>query len=70
MSNKSRHVDSDGLRSRKHDNTLVKTVRKDYGEEFAPGTRSDAKLSTVKRNEGLPSDASLNDLLRHFGMKK
>jgi len=56
----------DGLKSRKHDNTLVKTVRNQYGEEFAAGTREDARLSTVKRKEGLPSDASLNDLLRHF----
>jgi len=57
-------------RTRKHDNTRVKKIRKKYGENFAPGIRSDAKFSTVKEKEGLPADASLNDALRHFGLKK
>ena len=42
-----RHRDKDGEISRKHGNTLVSTLRDTYGPDFAPGIRSDAKLSTV-----------------------
>ena len=42
-----RHRDADGRIERKHGNTLVGTLRDKYGQEFAPGFRSDAKLSTV-----------------------
>ena len=42
-----RHRDKDGEISKKHGNTLVSTLRDTYGPDFAPGIRSDAKLSTV-----------------------
>lgn len=42
-----RHRDKNGEISRKHGNTEVKTLRKIYGREFAPGFPDDAKLSSV-----------------------
>ncbi|HEY4939935.1 MAG TPA: BrnA antitoxin family protein [Rhizomicrobium sp.] len=32
---------------RKHGNTLVSTLRRAYGSDFAPGVRSDRKLSDI-----------------------
>jgi hypothetical protein len=57
----SRHRDIDGTIEKKRDDTLVRTLRKEYGPEFAPGYRSDAKLGTVKRREGADS---LSELLK------
>lgn len=42
-----RHRDKNGENSRKHGNTLVETLRKIYGESFAPGEPGEAKLSDV-----------------------
>ena len=42
-----RHRDTNGEISRKHGNTLVRTLRKIYGAGFAPGCREDEKLSAV-----------------------
>jgi hypothetical protein len=42
-----RHHDKDGEISRKHDNTLVGTLRKIYGPTFAAGKSETAKLSDV-----------------------
>ena len=56
-----RHRDANGQISHKHGNTQVGTLRQTYGEGFAQGTRSDAKLSTVLRNTGA---SSLSDLLK------
>ena len=36
----------------KRGDTLVRTLRKEYGPDFAPGVRSDAKLSTVRERTG------------------
>ncbi len=44
-----RHRDADGQIERKHGNTRVGTLRETYGDDFALGFRSDAKLSTVLR---------------------
>jgi hypothetical protein len=57
-----RHRDANGQTSRKHGNTLVRTLRDTYGEGFAPGIRSDAKLSTVLDRAGANS---LSDLLKN-----
>lgn len=46
-----RHRDKDGEISRKKSNTLVRTLRKEYGEDFAKGYRPDAKLATVLKKE-------------------
>jgi hypothetical protein len=50
-----RHRDVDGRISEKHGNTRVSTLRDTYGENFAAGTRSDAKLSTVLDRAGADS---------------
>jgi hypothetical protein len=39
-----RHRDKSGEISRKHGNTLIRTLRKTYGPGFAPGCADGAKL--------------------------
>ncbi len=53
MSINDRHHDHNGEISKKHGNTLVRTLRKIYGKTFAAGHPDDAKLSDVltKLNE-------------------
>lgn len=53
--------DQDGEIRKKRGDTLVDTLRNEYGPTFAEGYRSDAKLGTVLKKEGLES---LDDLLR------
>jgi hypothetical protein len=55
-----RHRDRDGEIRRKRSDTLVRTLRNEYGPEFAKGYRSDAQLGTVLAREG---SKSLHDLL-------
>jgi hypothetical protein len=40
-----RHRDKNGELSKKHGNTLVRTLRKIYGQHFAEGCGPDEKLS-------------------------
>jgi hypothetical protein len=55
-----------GLRERKHDNTKVSTLRKQY-PGFAEGViRSDATLAKLKDKLGLPQSASLNDVRKEL----
>ena len=56
-----RHRDKDGEIRRKNSNTLVRTLRDEYGPDFAKGYRSDAQLGTVLEKEGVDS---LNELLK------
>lgn len=42
-----RHRDKNGEISRKHGNTLVRTLRKIYGPSFATGKPETAKLSEI-----------------------
>jgi hypothetical protein len=56
-----RHRDQDGEIRRKRSDTLVRTLRDEYGPSVAKGYRSDAKLGTVLEREGLDS---LHDLLK------
>ena len=42
-----RHRDRDGTISRKHGNTKVGTLRKEFGEQFAEGRRSDLLLKNL-----------------------
>jgi hypothetical protein len=42
-----RHRDKNGEISRKHGNTLIRTLRKTYGQGFAAGCADDAKLTDV-----------------------
>ncbi len=45
--------DQDGEIRKKRNDTLVSTLRKEYGDDFAADYRSDAKLGTVLKKEGL-----------------
>lgn len=57
-----RHRDKSGEWERKHNNTLVKTVRK-TDPNFAVGLiRKDAYIGTLKEKLDLPSDTSDNKL--------
>jgi hypothetical protein len=56
-----RHRDRDGEIHRKRSDTLVRTLRDEYGDNFAKAYRADAKLGTVLKNEGANS---LDDLLK------
>lgn len=42
-----RHRDNDGEIRRKNGNTLIGTLRKSYGDDFAEDFRSDTKLETL-----------------------
>jgi hypothetical protein len=41
--------DLDGEIRQKRGDTLVKTLRKTYGPDFAPGVRSDTRLDTLRK---------------------
>jgi hypothetical protein len=43
-----RHRDLSGRIDRKHGNTLLKALRKQYGQNLAPGRRSDPMLKTMR----------------------
>ena len=47
--------DEDGTIRKKRSDTLVRTLRKEYGDDFAAGTRSDATLGTVLDKAGVDS---------------
>ena len=53
--------DEDGEIRKKRNDTLVRTLRDEYGPNFAEGWRSDAKLGTILKKEGLES---LDQLLK------
>lgn len=55
-----RERDSDGQIREKRGDTLVKTLRQEYGDNFAKGYRSDTKLETVRENAG----KSLSELIK------
>jgi hypothetical protein len=44
--------DEDGEIRQKRGDTLVGTLRKEYGPDFAAGFRADTKLQTVRDAEG------------------
>lgn len=52
--------DRDGEIRKKRSDTLVRSLRGEYGEGFAPGYRADTKLGTVLKREGVKS---LDELL-------
>lgn len=53
--------DEDGTIRRKRSDTRVATLRREYGEDFAAGIRSDATLGTVLDRAGVES---LSEYLR------
>jgi hypothetical protein len=56
-----RQRDRDGEIRQKRSDTLVRTLREEYGPGFAKGYRSDAKLGTVLADKGV---ATLDQLLK------
>jgi hypothetical protein len=48
-----RSRNEDGEIRKKRSDTLVRTLRDEYGDDFAEGYRSDAKLGTVLEREGI-----------------
>jgi hypothetical protein len=60
-----RHRDKNGEISRKHGNTLISTLRRTYGANFAPAESPDAKLGDVLHRLDEPSLRHLvNDLAK------
>jgi hypothetical protein len=57
-----RHRDKSGRIDRKHGNTKVAALRKEYGPSFAKGRRKDMMLKTLLAETG---SASLHDYLKH-----
>ena len=55
-----RHRNNDGTTRAKRGDTQVGTLRKIYGDDFAAGYRSDMRLDTLLKRDGVDS---LNDLL-------
>lgn len=51
----SRCRDLDGEIRRKRSDTLVRTLRDEYGANFAPGVRADMKLGTLLDRKGVSS---------------
>ena len=56
-----RSRDMSGQTREKNGKTLIGTLRKTYGAEFAPGRRSDMKLDTLLAEKGAES---LSDYMR------
>ena len=56
-----RQRDADGEIRKKRSDTLVGTLRKEYGPEFAEGYRANTKLGTVLKREGFET---LDQLLK------
>jgi hypothetical protein len=54
-----RHRDKNGAISRKHGNTLIRTLRKHYGARFANGCSDDENLSDVLHKLDEPSLSKL-----------
>jgi len=50
-----RQRDLNGEIRQKRGDTLIKTLRKEYGEGFLPGVRADARLDTVLHKKGVES---------------
>lgn len=59
------HAPKGGEIREKRGDTLVRTLRVEYGPNFAPGVRSDAKLSTLRERTG----KSLHELLHNTPKK-
>jgi hypothetical protein len=58
-----RHRDRSGKIEKKHGNTRVASLRKEYGASFAQGRRKDMMLKTLLKETG---SASLHEYLRRY----
>ena len=56
-----RHRDKGGRIEKKHGNTRIGSLRKEYGESFAKGHRKDMMLKTLLKETG---STSLHEYLR------
>ena len=56
-----RHRDLTGRIDKKHGNTRLKALRKEYGQHLAPGRRSDLMLKTMRGEAG---GKSLSQILK------
>ena len=56
-----RQRDADGEICKKRSDTLVATLRKEYGPKFAAGYRANTKLGSVLKREGVET---LDQLLK------
>jgi hypothetical protein len=56
-----RSRNNNGEIRKKREDTLVRTLRDIYGDNFAPGYRSDAELGTVLKREGVTDLSQLLD---------
>jgi hypothetical protein len=56
-----RHRDLSGQIDKKHGNTRLKALRKEYGQNLAPGRRSDMMLKTLRDEAG---GKSLSQILK------
>jgi hypothetical protein len=63
----SRHRDKNGEIGKKHGNTLIRTLRKSYGANFAHGCRDDETLGEVLHRLDEPS---LSKLIKDHGSGK
>lgn len=54
-----RHRDKNGEIARKHGNTLISSLRKIYGKNFAPGVADDETLKDVLHELDEPSLSKL-----------
>lgn len=61
----SRHRDANGEISRKHGNTLIKSLRIAYGKDFAAGCEDSQTLSKVLHKLDEPSLSRLIEDERH-----
>ena len=50
-----RRRDKGGRIEKKHGNTRIGSLRKEYGERFARGRRKDMMLKTLLKETGFPS---------------
>jgi len=57
-----RHRDKGGKIEKKHGNTRIASLRKEYGASFAKGRRKDMMLKTLLNETG---SASLQEYLKH-----
>jgi len=53
--------DLDGEIRQKRGDTLIRTLRKTYGPDFAPGVRSDMRLDTLRDRMGESLSKILKD---------
>jgi hypothetical protein len=59
-----------GREREKRNDTLVGTLQDEYGARFAPTRSPRMELGTLKEKLRLDETASLDDVLRHYKIRK